>query len=57
VAPVVDELVLRHALPCGGRPLDAMSIYPNGFHMYADEMARQVEASHFFSCVMTCTSA
>src|ERR1044071_4609179 len=28
-------------------PLDAMSTYLNGFHMYADEMARQVEASHF----------
>ena len=24
-----------------------MSTYLNGFHMYADEMARQVEASHF----------
>ena len=28
-------------------PLDAMSTYLNGFHMYADEMNRQVEASHF----------
>ncbi|MFI2641764.1 OBAP family protein [Streptomyces sp. NPDC018610] len=28
-------------------PLDAMSTYLNGFHMYADEMGRQVEASHF----------
>jgi hypothetical protein len=28
-------------------PLDAMSIYLNGFHMYADEMGRQVEATHF----------
>ena len=28
-------------------PIDAMSTYLNGFHMYADEMGRQVEASHF----------
>ncbi len=28
-------------------PLDAMSTYLNGFHMYADEMGRQVEAAHF----------
>jgi len=28
-------------------PLDAMSTYLYGFHMYADEMGRQVEASHF----------
>ncbi len=28
-------------------PLAAMSTYLNGFHMYADEMGRQVEASHF----------
>jgi len=28
-------------------PLSAMSTYLNGFHMYADEMGRQVEASHF----------
>jgi hypothetical protein len=28
-------------------PLDAMSSYLNGFHMYADEMGRQVEATHF----------
>jgi Protein of unknown function (DUF1264) len=28
-------------------PLKAMNTYLNGFHMYADEMARQVEASHF----------
>jgi hypothetical protein len=28
-------------------PLDVMSTYLNGFHMYADEMGRQVEASHF----------
>lgn len=27
--------------------LDAMSTYLNGFHMYADDMGRQVEASHF----------
>jgi hypothetical protein len=28
-------------------PLDAMSSYLNGFHLYADEMGRQVEATHF----------
>ncbi|MBV9654083.1 MAG: OBAP family protein [Acetobacteraceae bacterium] len=29
------------------RPLDAMSAYLNGFHFYADDMGRQVEAHHF----------
>ena len=28
-------------------PVNAISTYLNGFHMYADEMGRQVEASHF----------
>jgi hypothetical protein len=28
-------------------PLDAMSTYLNAFHIYADEMGRQVEATHF----------
>ncbi len=28
-------------------PLDAMSTYLNGFHFYADDMGRQVEAHHF----------
>ncbi|WP_244818082.1 OBAP family protein [Caballeronia sp. Lep1P3] len=28
-------------------PLDAMSTWLNGFHMYADDMGRQVEAHHF----------
>src|SRR5690606_4727609 len=28
-------------------PLEAMNTYLNGFHMYADEMGRQVAASHF----------
>ena len=28
-------------------PLNAMSTFLNGFHMYADETGRQVEASHF----------
>jgi hypothetical protein len=28
-------------------PVEAMSTYLNGFHFYADEMGRQVEASHF----------
>jgi hypothetical protein len=29
------------------RPLDAMSEYLNGFHFYADDMGRQVEANHY----------
>jgi hypothetical protein len=29
------------------RPLDAMSAFLNGFHFCADDMGRQVEASHF----------
>jgi len=29
------------------RPIDAMSAYLNGFHFYADDMNRQVEAHHF----------
>ena len=29
------------------RPLDAMSTFLNGFHFYADDMGRQVEAHHF----------
>ncbi|MGE0226521.1 MAG: OBAP family protein, partial [Acetobacteraceae bacterium] len=28
-------------------PVDAMSVYLNGFHFYADDMGRQVEAHHF----------
>jgi hypothetical protein len=28
-------------------PVEALSTYLNGFHMYADDMGRQVEASHF----------
>lgn len=28
-------------------PLEAMSTYLNGFHMYADDLGRQVEATHF----------
>jgi hypothetical protein len=28
-------------------PLDAMSTFLNGFHFYADDMGRQVEAHHF----------
>jgi hypothetical protein len=28
-------------------PVEAMSTYLNGFHMYADDMGRQVEATHF----------
>jgi len=28
-------------------PLEAMSTYLNGFHIYSDEMGRQVEATHF----------
>ena len=29
------------------RPIDAMSAYLNGFHFYADDMGRQIEANHF----------
>ena len=29
------------------KPIDAMSEYLNGFHFYADDMGRQVEANHF----------
>lgn len=29
------------------KPVDAMSQYLNGFHFYADDMGRQVEAHHF----------
>lgn len=29
------------------RPIDAMSEYLNGFHFYANDMGRQVEANHF----------
>ena len=29
------------------RPVDAMSEFLNGFHFYADDMGRQVEANHF----------
>ena len=28
-------------------PIDAMSAFLNGFHFYADDMGRQVEANHF----------
>jgi hypothetical protein len=28
-------------------PVEAMSTYLNGFHLYADDMGRQVEATHF----------
>ncbi len=29
------------------RPIEAMSAFLNGFHFYADDMGRQVEANHF----------
>lgn len=29
------------------QPIDAMSEYLNGFHFYADDMGRQVEANHY----------
>lgn len=29
------------------RPIDALSAYLNGFHFYADDMGRQVEANHY----------
>ena len=28
-------------------PIDAMSVYLNGFHFYADDMGRQIEAHHY----------
>ena len=31
----------------GKKPIDAMSEFLNGFHFYADDMGRQVEANHF----------
>lgn len=42
------------------RPIDAVSMYLNGFHFYADDMGRQIEAHHycahvtedFFQCVI-----
>lgn len=40
-------LDLACALVQHKRPLDAMSTYLNGFHAYADELGRQVEATHF----------
>jgi len=49
-----DPLSMRsHVLDTGAdalqnkRPIDAMSEYLNGFHFYADDMGRQVEANHF----------
>jgi len=32
-----------------GRPIEALSEFLNGFHFYADDMGRQVEANHFCS--------
>jgi hypothetical protein len=29
------------------KPIDAMSEFLNGFHFYANDMGRQVEANHF----------
>ncbi|WP_250518953.1 OBAP family protein [Caballeronia sp. ATUFL_M1_KS5A] len=48
------ELLQRHA------PINALNMYLNGFHFYADDMGRQVEAHHychhlnedFFQCVI-----
>ncbi|MDR5785010.1 OBAP family protein [Caballeronia sp. LP003] len=48
------DLLQRHA------PVNAMNMYLNGFHFYADDMGRQVEAHHychhlnedFFQCVI-----
>ncbi|MFC0410585.1 OBAP family protein [Roseomonas elaeocarpi] len=52
--PPGDPLSTRsHVLDTGAdalqrkAPLDAMSAYLNGFHFYADDMGRQVEASHY----------
>lgn len=49
-----DELSVKsHILGTGAdllqnkAALDAMSLYLNGFHFYADDMGRQIEAHHF----------
>jgi hypothetical protein len=34
-------------------PVEAMSTYLNRFHFYADDMGRQVDASHF--CIFVTT--
>jgi hypothetical protein len=54
IARVGKEHPLKHrvlALASGviqqKYPLNAMSTYLDGFHMYADDMGRQVDASHF----------
>jgi hypothetical protein len=44
----------------GHAPINAMNMYLNGFHFYADDMGRQIEAHHFchhvteefFQCVI-----
>lgn len=44
--PLHRALDLASGLMQPKYPLAAMSTYLNGFHMYADEMGRQVEATH-----------
>jgi diguanylate cyclase (GGDEF)-like protein len=52
-APRADRTMKSHVLEAGAdvlqakKPIDAMSVYLNGFHFYADDMGRQVEANHF----------
>ncbi|RRO19234.1 DUF1264 domain-containing protein [Saccharopolyspora rhizosphaerae] len=45
--PLHRALDLASGLMQPKYPLAAMSTYLNGLHMYADEMGRQVEATHF----------
>jgi len=48
-----DKTMKSHIIDAGAdllqnkEPIDAMSVYLNGFHFYADDRGRQVEAHHF----------
>ena len=51
--PGSGRTMKSHVLDAGAdalqskKPINAMSEYLNGFHFYADDMGRQVEANHF----------
>jgi hypothetical protein len=51
--PGPKRTIKSHVLDSGAdvlqskKPIDAMSAYLNGFHFYADDIGRQVEANHF----------
>ncbi|MEA3120263.1 MAG: hypothetical protein QOI13_3533, partial [Paraburkholderia sp.] len=51
--PGPKRTIESHVLDTGAgvlqskKPIDAMSEYLNGFHFYADDTGRQVEANHF----------